>query len=268
MQHQLAMDYFLCGRLPEAERSILDAVRTLEKIRCQIGKEDKSKLSNFEKNQAEAYNLLQVVLVAQMKYKEALVLADTNRGRALAEIVRKRLCHHNSSGTEATTLNEEFIAESFNNLLEVGRKLSTTLVFYSVVKEFDESGAFYTWVYAWVLHPSGRINFSKSRLQQGIRETKVEVNDQFVLSLRRSMAQPSQTVDLGKILRCETHPSVSREDKAHMETLRSEDVLDSLKGLQIMFASGLGESSTKNENNLIHSSLNLPYKTKEKALYD
>ena len=270
MQHQLAMDYFLSENVPEAERSILDAFQTLEKIRSQIGEEDKSKLSNFEKNQAEAYNLLQVVLVAQMKYKESLVLADSIRGRALADIVKKRLCgYNNSSGTEATTLNEEFIAESFNNLLEVSRKLSTTLVFYSVVKEFDESGAFYTWVYAWVLHPSGRLNFNKSRLQHGIRETKVELNGEFVVSLRRSMGQPSHVEDLGKILRCEKHLSVSaREAKAHIATLESEDVLNSLKVLQPMFVSGLDESKTENETNLIHSSLNIPYKTKEKAFYD
>ncbi|KAL9950439.1 hypothetical protein ACROYT_G042934 [Oculina patagonica] len=268
MQHQLAMDYFLCGKLPEAERSILDAFQTLEKIRSQIGEEDKSKLSNFEKNQAEAYNLLQVVLVAQMKYKEALVLADSNRGRALAEIVRKRVCGYKSSGAEATTLNEEFIAESFNNLLEISRKLSTTLVFYSVVKEFDESGAFFSWIFAWVLHPSGRLNFSKSRLQHGIRETKVEVNDEYVLSLRRSMGRPSQIEDMGKILRCEKHLRVSREAKAHIATLQSEDVLSSLKGLQLMFATGLGKSNTHTKNKLIHSSLSVPYKTKDKAFYD
>ena len=250
MQHQLAMDYLLSGKLPEAERSILDAFETLEKIRAQIGEEDKSKLSNFEKNQAEAYNLLQVVLVAQLKYKEALVLADTSRGRALAEIVRKRLHGDNSADKETTTLNEEFIEESFNNLLEVSRKLSTTLVFYSVVKEFDESGAFYSWVYAWVLHPSGGLDFNKSRLKHGIRNTKVEVNGEFLLSLRRSMGQSSQIKDLGKILRGEKNPSVSREAKVQMATLQSEDVLNSLKGLEHMYASGLRLTNAENGKNL------------------
>ena len=265
MQHQLAMDYLLSGKLPEAERSILNAFETLEKIRAQIGEEDKSKLSNFEKNQAEAYNLLQVVLVAQVKYKEALVLADTSRGRALAEMVRKRLHGDNSAKKETTTLNEEFIEESFNDLLQVSRKLSTTLVFYSVVKEFDESGAFYSWVYAFVLHPSGSLDFSKSRLKHGIRNTKVELNGEFVLSLRRSMGQPSQIEDLGKILRGEKHPSVSREAKAHVATLQSEDVLNSLKGMEHMFASGLSLTNSENEKSL---SLDIPYKTKETGLYD
>ena len=263
MQHQLAMDYFLDGKLLEAEMSILGAFQTLERIRSQIGEEDKSKLSNFEKNQAEAYNLLQVVLVAEMKYKEALVLADASRGRALAEIVRKRLCGCISTGTETTTLNEEFIEESFNNLLKVSRKLSTTLVFYSVVKEFDKSGALFTWVYAWVLHPCGRLHFSKARLQHGIT-TKVELNDDYVVSLRRSMSQPSQIKDLSKILRCEKHLSVSREGKAPVAMLQSEDVLNSLKGLEHMFASRC-PTNTDDENNL---SWDFPYKTKEKVTQD
>ena len=150
MQHQLAMDYYLSGSLSDAESSVLRAFQTLEQIRAQIGEEDESKLSNFEKNQVEAYNLLQVVLVAQKKYKEAFVLADASRGRALSEIVQKRLFGSISSDTGTRYLNEELITESFENLREVSRKLSTTLVLYSVVKEFDQSGATSSWVYTWV----------------------------------------------------------------------------------------------------------------------
>ena len=263
MQHQLAMDYFLNGKLPEAERSVLDAFQTLEKIRSQIGEEDKSKLSNFEKNQAEAHNLLQVVLVAQGKFKEALVLADASRGRALAEIVQKRLSGCISTGRETTTLNEEFIAESFNNLVEVARKLSTTLIFYSVVREFDQSGAFFTWVYAWVLLPSGGLHFSKARLQHGI-EMKVEVNDEFVVSLRRSMGQHSELEDVCKILRsCEKKLTVSREAKVHVAAHKGEDVLSSLKGLEHVFA-----THADDDNSPLYSSWDIPYKTKEIGIQD
>ncbi|XP_022807865.1 tetratricopeptide repeat protein 28-like isoform X2 [Stylophora pistillata] len=240
MQHQLAMDYILLGKLPEAGSSVLDAFQTLERIRAQVGEEDKSKLSNFEKNQAEAYNLLQVLLVAQGKFKEALVLADASRGRALAEIVRKRLsgCSDTTSREETVTLDEEFITKSFNNLVEVSHKLSTTLVFYSVVKEFDQSGAYFTWVYTWVLGPSGSLHFKKTRLQHGL-ETKVEVNDEYIVSLRRSLGQQSQKEEVGKILRsCGEQKRVSREAKIHFATLKGEDVLNSLEGFEHEFATG------------------------------
>ena len=167
MQHQLAMDYYLSGNLQKAESSILSAFQTLERIRAQIGEEDESKISNYEKNQAEAYNLLQVVLVAQKKYKEAFVLADASRGRSLSDIVQRRLFGVNESETNSKYLSEEFITESFGRLLEVGRQWSTSLVLYSVAKEFDQAGTALKWVYAWVLEIDGSLHFTRlaSRLR-------------------------------------------------------------------------------------------------------
>lgn len=50
------------------------------------------------------------------------------------------------------------------------------LVFYFVVKEFDEFGVFYSWVYVWVLYLFGSFDFSKFCLKYGIWYIKVEVN--------------------------------------------------------------------------------------------
>lgn len=217
MQRELAMDYYLSGSLSEAESSVLRAFQTLEQIRAQIGEEDESKLSNFEKNQVEAYNLLQVVLVAQKKYKEAFVLADASRGRALSEIAQKRLFGSISPDTGTRHLNEEFITESFENLSAVSRKLSTTLVLYSVVKEFDQSGAALSWVYTWVLQPKGELHFCKTRLHDGIH-TKVELNDHFVVSLRSSLGLRSSSDAVSEILRCEKAFGVPRERKSATNT--------------------------------------------------
>ena len=268
IQHQLAMDYFLSGKLPEAEGSILSAFQTLEKIRSQLGEEDKSKLSNFEKNQAEAYDLLQVVLVAQCKYKEAFVSADASRGRALSEIVQKRLCGSTSSETGASCINEEFITESFHNLLDVSFKLSTTLVLYSVVKEFDQTGAVFSWVYTWVLQPTGNLHFSKTRLQDGI-ETKVELNDEFVVSLRRSMGLQFQSDELSKILRCERLLNGPNEKKKQLAIPANEEVLESLKGLENIFATGLRSDSLSHKMGVSHySPWSIPFNSKEKGIHE
>ena len=268
MQHQLAMDYFLSGNLPESELSILSAFQTLERIRSQIGEEDKSKLSNFEKNQAEAYNLLQVVLVAQCKYKEAFVLADVSRGRALSEIVQRRLCGSTSSETGTSCINEEFITESFHNLRDVSLKLSTTLVLYSVVKEFDKTGAVFSWVYTWVLQPTGSLNFSKTRLKDGI-ETKVELDDEFVVSLRRSMGLQFQSDDVSKILRCERLLNKPNERKAQLTTLENEEVLESLKGLENMFATDLRSDSLSHTIGVSHySPWSIPLNSKEQGIHE
>ena len=232
MQHQLAMDYFLSGNLPEAEKSIIDAFQTLESIRSQIGKDDQSKLSNFEKNQADAYNLLQMVLVAQKKYKEAFVFADASRGRALTEIVRNRVWGSISSPTDINCLREEFTTQSFQSLLQVSRKLSTALVMYSLVKEFDRTGAIFNWVYAWVLHPTGSLDFSKTPLQSGT-EFKVEVNDEFIFKLRSSMAQQSQREELSQFIKNTPHLPLDGQQVQPRTNIQTDEVLESLRGLDL-----------------------------------
>ena len=232
MQHQLAMDYFLSGNLPEAEKSIIDAFQTLESIRTQIGKDDQSKLSNFEKNQADAYNLLQLVLVAQKKYKEAFVFADASRGRALTEIVRNRLWGSISSPTDISCLRKEFTTQSFQSLLQVSRKLSTALVMYSLVKEFDPTGAIFSWVYAWVLHPTGNLYFSKTPLQRGT-EFKVEVNDEFIFRLRSSMAQQSQREELSQFIKNTLHLPLDGQQVQPRTNIQTDEVLELLRGLDL-----------------------------------
>ena len=253
MQHQLAMDYFLSGNLPKAEKSIIDAFQTLESIRSQIGKDDQSKLSNFEKNQAEAYNLLQMVLVAQEKYKEAFVFADASRGRVLAEIVRNRLWGSISSGTEISCLREEFTTQSFQSLLQVSRKLSATLVMYSLVREFDCTGAVFDWVYAWVLHPTGSLDFSKTPLQSGT-EFRVKINDEFVFRLRSSMTQQSQQEELSQFISCKNPPHLPLDGQQVQPrtTIQTDEVLDHLRDLTCFQG-----SNVKLKTMVIRSSLTL-----------
>ncbi|CAH3030729.1 unnamed protein product [Porites evermanni] len=208
--------------------------QTLESIRSQIGKEDQSKLSNFEKNQGDACNLLQMVLVAQKKYKEAFVFADASRGRALAEIVRNRLWGSISSLTDINCLREEFTTQSFQSLLQVSRKLSTALVMYSLVKEFDRTGAIFNWVYAWVLHPTGSLDFSKTPLQSGT-DFKVEVNDEFIFKLRSSMAQQSQREELSQFMSCKNtlHLPLDGQQVQPRTNIQTDEVLESLRGLDL-----------------------------------
>lgn len=238
MQRELAMDYYLTGDLQEAENSILSAFETLERIRAQIGEEDESKISNYEKNQAEAYNLLQVVLVAQEKYKEAFVLADASRGRSLSDIVQRRLFGVNASETNSKYLSEEFITESFGSLLEVGRQRSTSLVLYSVVKEFDQAVREFEWVYAWVLEIDGSLHFSKTRLEHEA-DIIVKVDEDFVISRSRSMGLQSKSRGVSEILRDESSSRGSRRRKAALpiSTKECDDVLEALSEYEDIFSS-------------------------------
>ena len=238
MQRELAMDYYLSGDLQKAESSILSALETLERIRAQIGEEDESKISNYEKNQAEAYNLLQVVLVAQEKYKEAFVLADASRGRSLSDIVQRRLFGVNASETNSKYLSEEFITESFSSLLEVGRQRSTNLVLYSVVKEFGQEEEALQWVYAWVLKIDGSLHFSKTRTKDRA-PMEVKLNDKTLISLSRSMGLQCNSRGVSEILKDELSLRGSRKRKAALpiSTKEFEDVLEVLSEYEDMFSS-------------------------------
>ena len=212
MQHQLALDFLLKGDLPEAERSILDCFQTLEKIRSQLGDEDESKISNFEKNQAEAHNLLQVVLTAQGRYKEAFVFSDRSRTRALAEIIQTRLsssepeseqtrrpqCNDDfdpdasRTSTGSLRLNPANVEEYFEKAVTLSKKLASTLITYSIVKEFYAADKSEEWVYTWVLPPSGDLHFSKSRLDESLTSTEVQRDEQCVFSPRSVHGGSSQ----------------------------------------------------------------------------
>ena len=89
-----------------------------------------------------------------------------------------------------------------------------------------------------MLCPSGSLNFNKTRLQHDL-ETKVEINDEFIASLRRSMGQESQMGKVSKILRsCGEQKKVSRETKVHVAAIKVEDILSSLGGFEHDFITG------------------------------
>ncbi|XP_029195923.2 tetratricopeptide repeat protein 28-like [Acropora millepora] len=247
MQRELAMDYYLSGNLQKAESSILSAFETLERIRAQIGEEDKSKISNYEKNQAEAYNLLQVVLVSQKKYKEAFVLADESRGRSLRDIVQGRLFGVNASETNSKYLSEEFITESFGRLLEVGRQRSTSFVLYSVVKEFNQAGTAFKWVYAWVLEIDGSLHFSKTRLGNEA-DMKVRVDEDFVISLSRSMGLQSKSRGVSEFIRDEfsSHNNALEDHSLSIEASSKENEIQDE-------SSSLDNLQTANDHHSKHS---------------
>ena len=240
MRTQIALDYLFKNDLVAAEEAILQAFRTLETIRRQLGDDDQAKISNFEKNQSEAYNTLQVILIAQGKYKEGLVLSEISRARALAELVKNKLEGKGQSAgvgansAQELSINKDFIDATYENILAVCRKLDTVLVLYSLVKEPNPRDDPLRWVYVWVVHPSGAIHFTKTQLECDI-QTKVEVNEDFVIDLGRSLSQgPDLEQFLSRLSFDEEQ--LKLRDAAHapcvVKTLHDSDDLQLLHGLE------------------------------------
>ena len=184
-----------------AESSIKEALITLEQIRMKLGPEDTSRIANYEKNQADTYNLLQTVLVKQGKTKEALALSERGRARALADIINSKLKQSvedvKGQGSNVSLV-DEVLADSENatNILKLVKRLNTTLLVYSIVTEFSEQSKSSKWVYIWVVtlgtsdcqgDPS--VHFAKRQLVRGGEpdKNKSDVDGQYVNSLCRSL---------------------------------------------------------------------------------
>ena len=197
MQRELALDYLLNGDLRSAELSIVGAFETLEKIREQLGEDDKTKMSNFEKNQSEAFNLLQFILVAQKKHKEAFVVSDLMRARVLYENVARRSEPSRPAANKfrevSSVLDRGFVDESFSQLLAVSRECKAAIVSYSLVKEFGSGAEPKQYLYTGILFPSGRLHFERQSLTAELT-TEVKVDETFVISLCRSLS-PSSDVE-------------------------------------------------------------------------
>lgn len=219
MQRELALDYMLKGDLENAEKYIKEAILTLEDIRIKVGQEDTSKLANFDKNQAESYNFLQVILVKRGKIKEALALSEFARGRALSDIIRNKI---NKSGQLQNgwlwdddiiirnKMDPSLINSIIDDFYKTADELKSTFLVYSIVKDRNHLHKSETWIYCWVVKcrddlklEEDRISFNKYLLDNNFAYSKLEDDPKFFSSLCRSLGlinisqDSEQTKDTG-----------------------------------------------------------------------
>ena len=202
MQTELSLDYLLKGDLRSAEESIMGAFETLETIRDQLAEEEETKISNFEKNQSEALNLLQIILVARKKYKEAFVVSDIMRARVLSETVERRYDRSQPLQSKfrdvSSILCRDFIDKTFHQMLSVSRECKSAIVSYSLVKEFINGPDPKQFLYIGTLFPNGRLNFERRSLNMELT-TKINIDESFVISLCRSLSSPRSPESILKL---------------------------------------------------------------------
>ncbi|NEO49152.1 MAG: tetratricopeptide repeat protein [Moorea sp. SIO4A3] len=134
------------NHLKQAQTHVFDAIKIWEDIRQDLGNEDDWKISIFEQ-QSRSYRLLQQVLVAQGKPKQALEISERGRNRALIDLLAAQL----SETTQKTK------APTLKDIQEIAKQQQATLVEYSIV---DDQ------IYIWVIAPTGEITFRSNTLPQ------------------------------------------------------------------------------------------------------
>jgi CHAT domain-containing protein/Flp pilus assembly protein TadD len=156
--NNLGAAWFKFGNLPEAEKHLFASLEVLESLRQDI-KDDLNKVSLSE-TQRNTYTILQEVLIAQNKINQALEVSERGRGRALAELLAKRITPDSSQFSPVVSLAQ---------LQQIAQQQKATIVEYSRVgdefsigekQEYMESE-----LYIWVIKPTGEIEFRRSDIK-------------------------------------------------------------------------------------------------------
>ncbi|CAI8024972.1 Tetratricopeptide repeat protein 28 [Geodia barretti] len=159
MQNELALDYLLVGDLDSARKYCLLALKTGLEIRARLSQEDDVlKISNFDKNQAKAYAMLQCILVRQGLIEASLLVSEMGRARALADLV-KRGSKASSSFLEKIdqivdeegNISPEAVAEAMREVGLLVRRLKSNLVVYSLVESPADEKVRETNLYTWLV---------------------------------------------------------------------------------------------------------------------
>ncbi|XP_076327100.1 tetratricopeptide repeat protein 28-like isoform X2 [Tachypleus tridentatus] len=230
MQREMALDYLLKGDLKRAEIQVKNALLTLETIRTKLGTEDSSRLANFDKNQAEAYNFLQVILVKQGMIKEALALSEFARGRAITDVIRDNLLKNLRDSPSSwlwrddiilkTEMKEELVGDIIQDFYSTADLLNSSFLVYSVVKSYTLDRKPEKMLYIWVVKCSAhvqegeeRIGFASIQLKGENFDCKLVEDNKFFSSLCRSFAYVNLSND--EILRSlavkETTDTITKE---------------------------------------------------------
>ncbi len=150
---------FSAGKLKQAEKTLRDAVKLLDKIRP--GLSDTYQVSIFD-TQVHSYNLLQQILIAGNKLESALEATERGRARAFVELLASRLSDNKKLINTASP--------SVEKIKEIARQQNATLVEYSIVPDDDfkflgKQRGRGAELFIWVVKPSGKIAFRRVDLK-------------------------------------------------------------------------------------------------------
>jgi tetratricopeptide (TPR) repeat protein len=143
--NNLGVTFFRIRQFPQAEQSLRQAIALKETIRLDRLSED-NKISLFEA-QANSYQTLQEVLIAQNQPETALTISEWGRTKALVERLSQQL--------QPTVTQSTSQAPDLNSIKQIAKAQNATLVEYSIIYENSQE----KYLYIWVIQPQGRITF-------------------------------------------------------------------------------------------------------------
>ncbi|WP_341531214.1 CHAT domain-containing tetratricopeptide repeat protein [Nostoc sp. UHCC 0302] len=183
--NNLGLAFYKSSNLAEAEKTLRTGIEVLESLRGRLGKNDSYKVSIFEE-QARTYRILQEVLIAQNKTKEALEISERGRSRAFVDLLTSRLESKNAGQTSERPVDKPTISL----LQQIAKQQNATLVEYSIIYDkFKIQGKQETHeseLYIWVIKPTGEVTFRKADLKPLWQKENTTL-DNFVITSRNSI---------------------------------------------------------------------------------
>ena len=144
--------YSMLGKASEAEASLLEAIQIQESLRP--GLTDENQISVFE-TQKDAYQILEVVFVAQGKTEAALEISERGRARAFVQLLTSRFTASPGKQLQAPS-------PSIEEIRLIAKQHNATLVQYSIPSP--------DLLNIWVIKPTGEIAIQTISLTTSLGE--------------------------------------------------------------------------------------------------
>lgn len=143
-----------------AEKNLFSAIEILESLRQNLTDEQKIFLLD---SQADVYQTLQQILIAQNQTNTALEVAERGRARAFVELLENKLLEQpNNQGT----INPPNIQQ----IKKIAAQQNATIVQYSIIQNFlniqGKQKKVDSELYIWVIQPTGNIIFRSISLKK------------------------------------------------------------------------------------------------------
>jgi tetratricopeptide (TPR) repeat protein len=153
----LGAAFFASGNFVEAEKMLLAAIKQFEIDRITLNSDNEYSVEIFD-SQSRPYNLLQQVLIAQNRPKEALEIAERGQARIFLDLLTTR----SSPQAEAQLTSD---SPTIAQIQKIAKQQNATIVKYSISYN-DKSSYAGIWklsqeikLFVWVIKANGEINF-------------------------------------------------------------------------------------------------------------
>ncbi len=192
MLRELSLDYFLMEDYLSCCTYAIRALLLIEQIRSSLKySDDQLKLGNHEKNEARIFNILQFVLRKLGKYKEALLVSEMSRARAVFDLLTQKPQQKVAFQIRCSdlllkntmTFDSSKVEGKCHELSNILVSMNSSVIIYSIVEE-PVSAEKSKWLYIWLVKKH-EIFFEEKLISNSVFDANLKEN--YISTLKRDI---------------------------------------------------------------------------------